>query len=361
MITLGSLGFSPFFSSQLASFDDGDELIPARVVSDQRGQFEVLGETAHTATLSGRLRHESEHEALPVTGDWVAIRAQEDGRAVIHHVLERRTVLRRKSAGKTARSQVLAANVDTFFVVTTATDELNVRRIERFLAAIYSGGATPVIVLNKIDLAQDRDAIEAMVRSIRTVARDVEVVAVSAKEATGIDSLSPWLVPASTVALVGSSGVGKSSLINRLLQTEAQRASAIAEDGRGRHTTTGRSLHRLSSGAWLMDTPGLREFAVVDDDDGAGIRAVFSDIDALASECHFRDCTHHSEPGCAVIAAVEDGRLSEERLESLHKLEREARALAAKHDRAAAVQQKRRFKEIARSIRSIERTKRRDD
>lgn len=360
MITLGSLGFSPFYSSQLASFDDGDELSAARVVSDQRGQYELLGERAFTATLSGRLRHESDGESLPVTGDWVAITAQSDGAAVIRHVLERRTVLRRKSAGTTARAQVLAANVDAFFVVTTATDELNLRRIERFLAAIYSGGATPVIVLNKIDLAPDEHTLDAMVGAIRSVARDVDVISVSAKESTGLDALAPWLVPASTVALVGSSGVGKSSLINRLLQTEAQRANAIAEDGRGRHTTTGRSLHALASGAWLMDTPGLREFAVMDDD-GAGLRAVFSDIDELASQCHFRDCTHHSEPGCAVIAAVEQGTLSEDRLESLHKLEREARATAAKHDHAVAAQQKRRFKEIARSIRSIERTKRRDD
>jgi ribosome biogenesis GTPase / thiamine phosphate phosphatase len=355
--SLHLLGFSQYFSSQFAALDEPERLAPARVVADQRGHYTLLGERLWQGTLSGRLRHELTDEQRPVTGDWVAVEPVDDARAVVSATLERSTVLRRKAAGTTAAAQILAANVDVFFVVTTATDELNPRRVERFLAAIWSGGAQPVIVLNKVDLVE---SAAPMIDALRAVARDeAPVVAVSALDGRGLDALAPWVEPTRTVGFVGSSGVGKSSLINAMLHGHVQRASHVADDGRGRHTTTGRSLHRLENGAWLMDTPGLREFGAVDDE-GDGLRRVFSDIDALASQCRFRDCRHDNEPGCAVRAAIAAGSLAEERLRSLHKLEREARAAAVRHDHAAAAAEKRKWKGISRSLRSLARDKDRD-
>jgi ribosome biogenesis GTPase len=350
--SLISLGFSGYFSSQLDRLSEGARgLSPARVVADRRGALDVLGCASSTATLSGKLRHELSAEQRPVTGDWVLV-DDHDGRAVVHHVLERRTSLRRKSAGTGSSSQVLAANVDVFFIVTAAVGELNPRRLERYLAALGEGGAQPVIVVNKSDLVTDP---EATLAGLATVTRDVPCVAVSAREGTGLSAHEPWLLPQATVAFVGSTGVGKSSLINRLVGRELQRANAIAEDGRGTHTTTGRALLQLEGGVWLMDTPGVREFGAVSD--GEGLARAFSDLSELAQQCRFRDCTHQREPGCAVLAAVANETLSAERVASHHKLEREARALAAKQDHRIAAEEKRKWKGIARSARALSRSR----
>lgn len=352
--SLVSIGFSQFFSSQLAGFEADVALEPARVIADHRGQLTVLGASVPTATLSGRLRHELAPHELPVTSDWVALEPRGE-RGVVHRVFERSSVLRRKSAGTTSSFQVIAANVDVFFVVTTATDELNARRLERFVSAIYSGGALPVVVLNKVDLVDDP---EPMLQTIRAISRDLVAIAVSARAQRGLEALAPWLEPSRTVGFVGSSGVGKSSLINALLQRGAQVTHAVDQDNMGRHTTTGRSLHALEGGAWLMDTPGMREFGAADD--GEGISRVFSEIDEIAQRCRYRDCTHEREPGCAVQGAVREGSLDPARLESLHKLEREAKASAARHDHAIAAERKRVFKERSRSLRSMERARRRN-
>ncbi len=355
--SLRSLGFSQFFVSQFMALDDAS-LAPARVVADSRGHYELVGERHYHGTLSGRLRHELAEEALPITGDWVAVEPHDNDHAIIHHALERHTSLRRKSAGTTGDAQVIAANVDVFFIVTTATSELNPRRVERFLSAVSSGGAEPVVVLNKVDLVQDREPMLATLREVTRVA--TPIVAVSAREGSGLDALAPWIAPSRTIGFVGSSGVGKASLINALLGRGAQHASHVADDGRGRHTTTGRALLPLPNGAWLMDTPGMREFGAIDDDPAA-LAHVFADIEALASQCRFRDCRHNDEPGCAVIAAVAAGALSASRVESMHKLAREARAAAARHDHAAAAAEKRKWKAIARGQRAMQRSRNRDD
>ncbi len=352
MSSLISLGFSEYFSAQLRRLDERDRaLSPARVVADRRGSLDVLGCVATTASLSGKLRHELSSEQRPVTGDWVLVEDRDD-HAIVHRVLERRTSLRRKSAGTGSSAQVLAANVDVFFIVTAAVGELNPRRLERYLAAVWEGGAQPVIVVNKSDLVADP---EETLAGLGTVARGVACVAVSAREGTGLSALEPWLVPHTTVAFVGSSGVGKSSLVNRLVGRDLQRAEAIADDGRGTHTTTGRALIALDGGVWLMDTPGVREFGAVSD--GEGLARAFSDVSELARQCRFRDCTHQREPGCAVLAAVADETLSAERVASHHKLEREARALAAKQDHRVAAEEKRKWKSISRSARALSRSR----
>jgi ribosome biogenesis GTPase / thiamine phosphate phosphatase len=317
-----SVGFKPY--SELG-------LRPARVLKQLRDLSLLLSEQGELfGKVAGKFRHQAPHRSdYPVVGDWVATEPPEDDRALIQAVLPRRGVFIRKAAGEPVEAQVVAANVDTVFLVSGLDGDLNLRRIERYLATVWDSGASPVILLNKADLRID---LQKVMREVELVAPGVPVVAVSALAGGNLDALRPYLVPRKTVALLGSSGVGKSTLINRLMGEERFRTAPIsdAEQGRGRHTTTTRELVRIPGGALLIDTPGMREIQLWTDDEGLGLP--FKDIEELAARCQFADCSHEREPGCAVQAAVSGGILDARRLESYLKLRREIRVTALKKD-----------------------------
>lgn len=348
MTSLKSLGWNDFFERQIHG--PGDEgLIPARVVEEQRERYQVLTPTgAHPAVLAGRLRQAEAHALYPCVGDWVLMKAAGDGPGVIQRVLERSSKFARRAPGRRTEDQVVAANADTVFVVQSLNRDLNLRRLERYLALLWESGARPVVLLSKADLCADP---AAALRDVRAVATGVPVHVTSAVTADGLDPILPYLVEGQTIVLVGSSGVGKSSLMNRLLGAPLMAVQEVrADDDRGRHTTTYRKLVPLPQGGLLMDTPGMRTVLLTEAE--AGVSGVFEEIAALAADCRFADCTHTGEPGCAVRAAVEDGRLDEARLKSLHKLRREERYEAARHDRALRQAETRRWKIIHKSARA---------
>jgi ribosome biogenesis GTPase / thiamine phosphate phosphatase len=335
------LGWSPFFEAQAASIARPD-LRFARVVEEQRGLYRIAGDLEGPAEVSGKFRHEAANAAaFPTVGDWVGVR---DG--IVHCVLERRSAISRAAAGRAVEEQVVAANVDTIFLVTALPQDVNARRLERYLTMVWDGGATPVVVVNKADLSDDP---EAACDALRERLPLVDVVLVSALSERGrgarVEGLRPYLQPARTVALLGMSGVGKPTLINRLLGRDALRTSATSDaDGRGRHTTTARQLVELPGGALLIDTPGMRELQPWAGEDA--VDAAFSDVAELAAGCRFADCAHEGEPGCAVAAAVESGALDPDRLEHYRRLLREAAYEERRHDKAAAAEHKRKWKQI---------------
>jgi ribosome biogenesis GTPase len=335
---LHDLGWDDGFAAALQPHDN---CIPGRVSAQHRGEYSVLTELGELrARVAGRLRHEASSGAdLPAVGDWVALEEQ-----TIHAVLPRRSAFQRKVNLGAAEAQVLAANLDAIFVVTGLDADFSPRRLERYLTLAWESGATPVVVLTKADLCHDP---YALLLEAEGVALGVPVHLVSNVTGEGLDELAPHLGPARTVALLGSSGVGKSSLANRLLGHEAQVTKELAEDGTGRHTTTARELFRLPGGALLVDTPGLREVQLWSADDG--IEQAFADVDELAVDCRFNDCAHRREPGCAVQAAIDEGHLPRERLQSYRALQRELERLAAKQD--ARLRSERR-KELVARVRS---------
>ncbi len=329
MTTLSALGFGPFFAQQLDDARD-NPFVPARVAAEHRGLYEVWSAVGDgPAELAGRLRHTLAGEAWPGVGDWVLLRgAPGAGRtAIIDRVLERRTLFTRAAAGRESRAQVIAANVDLVLVVCGLDADYNLHRIERYLARVWASGAQPVVLLNKADLCADA---AARALEVEGRAAGVPVHQISALHADGLDAVRAHLAPGLTLALVGSSGAGKSTLVNALLGEQRMATGAVrAADGRGRHVTTHRQLVLLPAGGLLLDTPGMRELQLVDEE---GLTAVFDDIAALVTRCRFRDCRHDGEPGCAVLAAVADGTLEADRLEHYRKLEREARAFELRHD-----------------------------
>jgi ribosome biogenesis GTPase len=341
-LNLYDFGWDGGFAAALEPYDN---CIPARVAAQHRGEYDVLTERGEQrAHVAGRLRHESSSGAdLPAVGDWVALRDE-----TIHAVLPRRSAFQRKVAFHATEAQVLAANIDTVFVVTGLDGDFSARRLERYLTLAWESGATPAVVLTKADLCDDP---LAMLLEAEQVAVGVPAHVVSNVTGEGLDELVTYLGPAKTVALLGSSGVGKSSLVNRLFDDEVQATKELAEDGTGRHATTARQLFRLPGGAMLVDTPGLREVQLWDADEG--IQEAFSDVDELAADCRFTDCAHMREPGCAVQAAIDEGRLPRERLQSYRALQRELKRLAAKQDgRLRSEERKKRVKQ-ARSRRKV--------
>ncbi len=316
---------------------------PGRVVAEHRGSLRVAtASSERSAEIAGRLRFaaDSRHD-LPVTGDWVAI----DG-PVVRAVVDRRSRFARRDPG--GGEQLLAANVDVAFVVTSLNRDFNLRRLERYLAMIWSSGARPVVLLGKADLAPDRDERLA---EVAQVAVGATTIAVSVPLALGIDEVRRQLPPRATAAFLGSSGVGKSTLINALAGQPVMAIGDVREaDDRGRHTTTHRQLLTLPGGWLVIDTPGLRELGLTDESAAGGLDRTFADVDDLATECRFADCRHASEPGCAVRTAIADGRLGADRLASRRKLEREVARTTRATDPIARAEHRRYWRAIHRSV-----------
>lgn len=330
-------GFDAAWQAAFAPFAERG-LVPARVTQQHRDHVVVAtGDDDVPADLTGRLFHGAAATARPpVVGDFTAIERQPTGRATVVAVLPRRTALHRRDSGRDRRLafresdiEAIVANVDFVLVLTSLNSDFSPRRVERFLAQIWEGGAQPVVVLTKADLTADAAArVEATV----AVSPGAPVHAISSVRGDGLDALAPYLAAGRTSAFVGSSGVGKSTLLNALAGRDVQIVRAIREhDDTGVHTTTARAMFVLPGGACVIDTPGIRELGL--HDAGAGVETAFSDVGDLASTCRFRDCAHAAEPGCAVRAAVEAGTLAEDRLESYRQLKRELAFTAAKERR----------------------------
>ena len=354
MTLIERFGWSSFFETRFRPFAS-EGLVPARVVREERTSLLVVTRDGEVvAETSGRLRHAAGSRLdLPAVGDWVAVRpCRPGGSALVQAVIPRRSCLVRKAPGDAAHPQILAANVEVLLVVMALDGDFNPRRLERYAALGWEGGAAPLVVLTKSDVCED--VVERIARA-RLATPGAEILAVSAVTGAGLAELFSRLLPARTHALAGMSGVGKSTLVNLLSGTGAQAVRAVrASDGRGRHTTTRRDLLLLPSGALLVDTPGMRELALWD---GPGETA-FAEIGALASGCRFRDCGHAAEPGCAVRAAADEGRLDAGRLGGFRKLLREEAWLARREDAGLARAEKERWKSLARAAKTRSRAKR---
>lgn len=320
-----------------AAFDDAGfdgSLEPGRVAIEHRRGYTVLVAGAEVeADVTGKLRKAARLSSeLPAVGDWVALtRLPGEDRAVIEAVLPRRSKFSRKVAGFDVDEQVVAANVDLVFLVSALDQDLNVRRIERYLTLTWDSGARPVIVLTKADLCED---VPGAVAEVKAHAPDVPVHVVSSVTLDGYDQLKSYLGQRRTIALLGSSGTGKSTLVNKLAGDDVMKVSDIRWDGKGRHTTTHRRLLPLSTGDWLIDTPGMRELQLWDA--GEGLEVAFADVAELAARCRFNDCAHDSEPGCAVKAALSEGTLDPARLESYRTQAREIASLTDRLERRLA-------------------------
>ena len=336
MPALDELGWDDGWSSALEQLHE-DNLTAARVAAEHRGAYVVwTADGELRARAAGRLYYEHEVGApIPAVGDWVGLQD-----TTITSILPRRSAFIRKRAGLGSDEQVLAANVDAAFLLAGLDDDFSLRRLERYITTAWDSGAEPVVVLTKADLCDD---VAGAMLQVESVAIGVPVYPISNVTGVGIDELERHLQPGRTVVLLGSSGVGKSTLLNRLAGSELMRTGDIAADGTGRHTTTHRELVRLTGGALVIDTPGLRELQFWDGD----VSAAFDDIEALAAECRFRDCAHAREPGCAVLGAIDNGTLELDRLRSWRKFQRELESIAARTDRRLRAARKKRWKQIA--------------
>lgn len=347
---LSDLGWNSHFERHFEPYRE-QNFLPMRIIRENRQNYLAHGECGELVSeVSGRFRHTAIGKgAFPTVGDWVAVAARpEEGRGTIQALLPRKSAFQRKVAGVITEEQVIAANIDTVFIVCGLDGNFNPRRIERYLSLAWESGAMPVVLLNKADVCED--AAERQ-EEVEAIAIGVPVHAISAVRNEGLDVLRDYFPHGKTAAFLGSSGVGKSTIINCLLGAERFPVGEVREDdSRGRHTTTSRELVLLPDGGMVIDTPGLREIQLWGDDDG--LRQTFDDIEALAADCRFRDCRHEQEPGCAVQAALNDGRLDSGRFQSYLKLQKELRYLAARQVMQPNAVEKERWKKISRIARN---------
>ena len=351
-MNLSVLGWNAHFARHFEAFG-ADHFLPARVIRQDKQRYLVRhADGDHSAVLLGKLLHaDADSATIPAVGDWVAIELFDDDQAVIHAVLPRQSAFTRKVAGTRTRQQVIAANIDTVFLVCGLDHDFNLRRIERYVVQAAGSGARAVLLLNKSDACED---VPMHVREATRVAPGMDVLALSARTGEGMAALRGYLATGKTVALLGSSGVGKSTLVNALIgSTQLATQSVREDDSRGRHTTTRRELFVLPTGGILIDTPGLRELQLWSDE--TDLSASFPDIEALAARCRFRDCSHESEPGCAVQGALASGQLDEDRFLSHLKLRRELAYLERRMDEAAQFEERRREKQFGKLRKQVKR------
>lgn len=338
---LESFGWDSFFEEQaVENFEVG------RILLEHKHIYRIIcNDGEYMAELSGKFRHEAVTKGdYPAVGDWVYIKKIEnEKKAIIHRIFPRRSSFSRQEAGTRTEEQVIAANVDYLFLVNALNHDFNVRRIERYLLLAYESGAMLVIVLTKSSLCED---VEQKIVETEAVAIGVPIFVVDSLEHTGIESLQQFVTSGKTIALVGSSGVGKSTLLNALIGIEVAKTGDIREeDSKGRHTTTHRELFRLPSGSLVIDTPGMRELQLWEGSDA--IQTTFSDIEELAKTCRFRDCKHENEPGCAVHKAIDNGIITINRLQSYKKLQRELAYFMRKQDAVLARAERDKWKKIS--------------
>lgn len=349
--SLEKYGWQPEWAEAFAPYA-GSGFTAGRVAVEHRERYFVLTADGECdAEVTGKLLYMTDNPSdLPKVGDWVVLSMFEgEQKGIIHDVLPRRTKFSRKVAGKKMQEQVIATNIDTTFLVQGLDDNFNLRRLERYLVMVREGGIEPVVVLNKADLCPDPEQKQ---QQVGVIAPDVAVFLTSATSGQGIAALRSRLLPGSTYAFVGSSGVGKSTLINSLAEAEIMKTGSVREvDAKGRHTTTHRELIALPNGSLLIDTPGMREMQLWSSDQA--LDDAFAEIVQLATECHFPDCSHTHEKGCAVLAAVENGELSAERYDNFVKLGKEMAYLESKNDKHSASANKRKYKGINKAMRKF--------
>ena len=346
-MNLIDLGWNEFFASGFEPFKSRG-LKPGRIAEEHRELYEVFCEEGQfKAEVSGKFRFEAQSRAdFPAVGDWVAVNIlPQEERAIIHAVLPRKSAFSRRAVlsggmpetGGRTDEQVLAANIDTLFLVSGLDNDFNLRRIERYLSAAWDSGAMPVVVLNKADICDD---VAAKIGEVEQVAPGVDILSISAATKEGLENVRTYLKPGRTAALLGSSGVGKTSIINCLLGENRMKTTEVrVDDSRGRHTTTHREMIILPEGGIVIDTPGLRSFKVWDGEEG--IARLFDDIEKLALRCRFADCSHTGEPGCAIQSALSDGSLDPKRYENYRKLQKEQRFLASRKNQRDVRKQQR--------------------